>query len=78
MKKIIGLSIALIVLSGFTTEQASASPTKAEQAKKRPNIIYILTDDQRYDELGIMNPLLNTPHMDSIAADGVHFKNALH
>jgi arylsulfatase A-like enzyme len=23
-----------------------------------------------------MNPLLNTPHMDSIAADGVHFKNA--
>lgn len=74
MKKIIGITIGITIgilitllpLSGFT----------AQAEKKPPNIIYILTDDQRYDELGIMNPLLNTPHMDSIAADGVHFKNA--
>lgn len=41
-----------------------------------PNIIFILTDDQRFDELGIMNPLLDTPNMDAIANQGVHFKNA--
>jgi arylsulfatase A-like enzyme len=45
-------------------------------AADRPNIIYILTDDQRYDELGIMNPLLETPNMDAIARNGVHFRNA--
>ena len=45
-------------------------------AEDQPNIIYILTDDQRYDELGIMNPLLETPNMDAIARDGVHFRNA--
>lgn len=45
-------------------------------AAKQPNIVFILTDDQRYDELGIMNPLLNTPHMDAMASEGVHFKNA--
>ncbi len=70
MKKIIGsitgITIAFAALAGFA----------AQAAKKPPNIIYILTDDQRYDELGIMNPLLKTPNMDSIAADGVHFKNA--
>ena len=76
MKKIISLCIALLASSGCTAEEASAASSKAKTAKKPPNIIYILTDDQRYDELGIMNPLLNTPHMDSIAADGVHFKNA--
>lgn len=45
-------------------------------AADKPNIIYILTDDQRYDELGFMNPLLETPNMNSIAENGVHFKNA--
>lgn len=47
-----------------------------EMGQKKPNIIYILTDDQRYDELGILNPLLETPNMDAIAHNGVHFKNA--
>jgi N-acetylglucosamine-6-sulfatase len=45
-------------------------------AANKPNIIYILTDDQRYDEIGTMNPLLDTPNMDAIARDGVHFRNA--
>lgn len=45
-------------------------------SKEKTNVIYILTDDQRYDELGILNPVLNTPHMDALAKKGVHFKNA--
>jgi len=42
----------------------------------RMNVIFILTDDQRYDELGFMDPVLETPHMDRLAAEGVHFRNA--
>jgi arylsulfatase A-like enzyme len=41
-----------------------------------PNIVFILTDDQRYDELGFLNPVLETPNMDRLAAAGVHFENA--
>lgn len=44
---------------------------------KRPNIIFILTDDQRWDALGVMgNPIIQTPHMDKLASAGILFENA--
>ncbi|WP_255580360.1 sulfatase-like hydrolase/transferase [Flavobacterium sp. UMI-01] len=47
-------------------------------AEKKPNIIFILTDDQRFDALGYAgNPLAYTPEMDKIAKEGVYFKNAI-
>lgn len=43
----------------------------------RPNIIFILTDDQRWDALGVMgNSILKTPHLDKMANQGILFKNA--
>ena len=42
----------------------------------QPNIIFVLTDDQRYDEMGFLNPILETPHMNALADEGVHFANA--
>jgi len=44
---------------------------------KRPNIIFILTDDQRADALGYAgNKIIQTPEMDRFAREGVYFKNA--
>lgn len=44
---------------------------------KRPNIIFLLTDDQRYDALGVMgNPIVSTPHLDKLASAGILFQNA--
>ncbi len=44
----------------------------------RPNIIFILTDDQRWDALGYAgNDIIVTPEMDKLAKEGVHFRNAL-
>jgi arylsulfatase A-like enzyme len=44
---------------------------------KPPNIIFLLTDDQRWDTLGCMgNPIIRTPNMDDLAANGVLFTNA--
>lgn len=41
------------------------------------NIVFILTDDHRYDALGFMgHPFLETPHLDSLATNGAHLKNA--
>jgi arylsulfatase A-like enzyme len=44
---------------------------------RRPNIIFILTDDHRYDGLGYFgNPLARTPELDAIARSGTVFRNA--
>ncbi len=42
------------------------------------NIVFILTDDHRYDALGFLKPqpFLRTPRLDSLASEGVHFRNA--
>jgi N-acetylglucosamine-6-sulfatase len=48
------------------------------QTRRRRNIVFILTDDHRYDALGFLQGqrLLETPHLDSLAREGVHFQNA--
>ena len=41
------------------------------------NVIFILTDDHRYDAMGFMgHPFLETPHLDSLASNGIHLENA--
>lgn len=60
---IVGLFLAMN--SGLAAEPAG-----------RPNIVFILTDDQRWDMLGCAgNPIIQTPHMDALARDGVRFRN---
>src|SRR5690606_36215391 len=49
------------------------------QGKKKPmNIIFILSDDHRYDAMGFMNRFqgLETPAMHLMAKEGAHLKNA--
>ncbi|MHC4324335.1 MAG: arylsulfatase [Planctomycetota bacterium] len=49
----------------------------ARGAKKRPNILYLMTDQHRGDCLGCAgNDAIKTPHLDSIAENGVVFSNA--
>lgn len=46
-------------------------------AESHPNILLITTDQQRGDCLGIENhPVLDTPYLDQIAAQGVRFSRA--
>jgi arylsulfatase A-like enzyme len=48
----------------------------AEEAGRRPNVIFILTDDQGYPDLGCHgNPWLHTPHLDTLARESVRFDN---
>ncbi|MBN2223423.1 MAG: sulfatase [Deltaproteobacteria bacterium] len=49
----------------------------AQTLPKRPNILFVLTDDHRWDCMGAMgHPFLKTPTMDRIANEGVLFENA--
>jgi arylsulfatase A-like enzyme len=43
---------------------------------KRPNILFIATDQQRWDHLGIETPFLRTPTLNRLANEGVHFSRA--
>lgn len=45
--------------------------------QERPNIIFILTDDQRWDAAGYAgNKIILTPEMNRLAAEGADFPNA--
>ncbi len=50
---------------------------RISKAKPR-NVIFILSDDHRYDFMGFIGkvPWLETPNMDQLANDGVYFQNA--
>ncbi|NNJ26359.1 sulfatase family protein [Alienimonas chondri] len=53
---------------------AAAAGTAA--AEDRPNVVFLLTDDQSCDSLGCYgNPDVQTPHLDRLARDGVAFDN---
>jgi N-acetylglucosamine-6-sulfatase len=62
------------LLSSMT---AGALATQAQSGKRR-NVVFILSDDHRYDAMGFMKaqPWLQTPQMDRLAREGAHFKNA--
>jgi arylsulfatase len=45
--------------------------------KKRPNILFLMTDQQRHDALGCVDPVIKTPNLDALAARGVRFSQAV-
>ncbi|PRX53795.1 sulfatase [Flagellimonas meridianipacifica] len=52
-------------------------PQKKVGKDAKPNIIFLLTDDQRWDALSYAgNTTLKTPHLDTLATNGVYFENA--
>lgn len=50
--------------------------TSSSAAEKRPNVLFILTDDQRADAIGLGGSRhLETPNIDRLGQEGVHFAN---
>ena len=63
----------LLFLTKIGLAQKSNDPRNAVP----PNIIFILTDDQRWSALGYAgNKLVHTPEMDKLAQQGTYFKKA--
>lgn len=55
----------------------AAGPTS--RPDPRPNIIVIVVDDMRWDEMGVAgHPYLETPSIDRLAHEGVRFTSAFH
>ncbi len=54
-----------------------AAPALHSQSNPRPNTLFILVDDLRYDCLGILgHPFLKTPNLDRLGREGAIFSNA--
>jgi arylsulfatase A-like enzyme len=73
----------LVLLILFTPHTVLAGVARSSAA--RPNLLFIVTDDQRWDALGVVQreqgrnarfAWFQTPHLDRIAAEGARFKNA--
>ncbi|MBM4040562.1 MAG: arylsulfatase [Planctomycetes bacterium] len=68
-REFLGCTAAAIVLG-----KAGAAEAENKLAGKRPNIILIMTDDQGYGDLACHgNPIIKTPNLDRLHAEGVRF-----
>ena len=69
------VGVAGAIAAGVSRRACAALANGPEQAR-RPNVVYILTDDQRWDAMSCAgHPFLKTPNLDRLAAEGVRFAN---
>ncbi|HEX5553988.1 MAG TPA: sulfatase [Chitinophagaceae bacterium] len=69
--------MTLLILLLSLSVRAQQKPTGKPQTEQY-NVIFILSDDHRFDFMGFMNkgPGLRTPNMDRLAREGAHLQNA--
>ena len=67
-----------IVSQCLACQPKNQEADNTSQKTKPLNVVFILSDDHRYDYMGFMNtiPWLETPNMDRMAKEGAHIKNA--
>ena len=69
--------ISLVVAFGLSLSIAGCGEQPQSPAARKPNILFILLDDLRWDTVGYAgHPNLKTPNIDRIANEGVNFRNA--
>ncbi|HWL38957.1 MAG TPA: sulfatase [Gemmatimonadaceae bacterium] len=69
--KMLGASLASLP---HARRALAETPFRPAQPAVRPNIVFIMTDDQRQDAMSAYgNPILRTPNMDAIGAGGMRF-----
>jgi arylsulfatase A-like enzyme len=81
LKRCLDLVRFAVVCLGFFF----AVSTVSQAAERKPNFLFVYTDDQRWDAMGVVQreqgdrarfPWFQTPNMDRVASEGVRFRNA--
>jgi arylsulfatase len=54
-----------------------AHTASAAATAKRPNIIFLMDDQHRWDALGCIDPAVKTPNLDDLAKHGIFFDQAV-
>jgi N-acetylglucosamine-6-sulfatase len=66
----------MLAACGLLVGGGAVAPTAAVAARP-PNIVFVLVDDMRWDEMRAAgHPFLDTPHLDRLAREGMRFANA--
>ncbi len=77
MLKYLGMATASGVLNLSLLKELQALTLATQPKEIRPNIIFILSDNCRWDHLGFKkHPFIQTPGIDRLAREGVVFENA--
>ncbi len=70
-------ALRFLCLAQLTAAFCAVLPATELPATTRPNIVLIVADDHGLDALGSYgNPVIKTPHLDALAADGTRFTHA--
>jgi N-acetylglucosamine-6-sulfatase len=68
---------SLILTVSLAAAGCSAPPPAPAAPPRPPNIVFIVVDDMRWDEMRVAgHPVLETPNMDRLAREGMRFLNA--
>jgi len=70
------LSASLLTSACQLTDKDTKNLVSNLQEQQRPNILFILADDHRWDLIGKYHPIVKTPTLDKLADQGVFFKKA--
>jgi arylsulfatase A-like enzyme len=76
--KIYFISLGFLIIHILGNSQYQTLPIKELENTQPRNIIFVLSDDHRYDFMGFTGrlPWLETPAMDALAEEGAYFPNA--
>jgi arylsulfatase A-like enzyme len=66
------LALTLLLLNHGPV--ASAAPAAAIAKPARPHVVFILSDDQGFADIGYRSSEIKTPHLDALAASGVRLE----
>ncbi|WP_206611086.1 arylsulfatase [Mariniphaga sediminis] len=68
--------IVAVILGAFLLYvQISSKSKTAKMSSEKPNIIFILSDDMGYSDVGAYGSEIRTPHIDRLADEGIRFAN---
>ena len=75
LQRLLLLASPLILACSTASEARPADP--AAGGAEAPNVVYVMSDELAYFELGHMgNPYIRTPNIDRFAAEGMRFTHA--
>ena len=77
MKQPFILTLMSTVACAATATNKAPENTTPPQSNTPPNILFILCDDMGYGDLGCYGqPFIRTPHIDTMANEGMRFTQA--